>query len=58
MLFRSGDLAEVFRYYVNCPDYEKALAVLPQTGGEMSEEELNRYLDGLENGTAVPEDEN
>ena len=52
-----GDLAEVFRYYVNCPDYEKALAVLPPAGGEMSEEELNRYLDGMEDGASAPKDE-
>ncbi len=42
-----GDLAEMFRYYVAFPDYEKALAVLPPDMAEMSEDELNAYIDTL-----------
>jgi len=42
-----GDLAELFRYYVAYPDYEAALAVLPPEMDEMSEEELNAYMDTL-----------
>ena len=42
-----GDLAEVFRYYVAYSDYEAALAVLPPEMDDMSEEELNAYMDTL-----------
>ena len=43
-----GDAAERFRYYVNASDYEKALDVLPPDAGEMSEEELERYIETYE----------
>lgn len=42
-----GDLREVYRYYVMYPDYERALTVLPEEDAEMSEEELNAYIDSL-----------
>lgn len=42
-----GDLAEIYRYYVAYPDYETAVAVLPPAMDEMSEEELNAYIDAL-----------
>ena len=46
-----GDAAERFRYFVNASDYERALAVLPPPDiGEMSEEELERYMETYEEG--------
>ena len=43
-----GDLAENFRYYVNYFDYERAMAVIPPPMEDMTDEELNAYIDSLE----------
>jgi len=53
--FAVGDLSETYDYYVMYNDYEKAKAVLPKECEEMSEEELNAYIDSLEEDTAEEE---
>lgn len=41
-----GELAELYRYYVPFPDYEKAVSVIPDFSEPvMTEEELNEYID-------------
>ena len=43
-----GDMAERFRYFVNASDYEKAAETIPSEAGDMSDEELERYIASYE----------
>ncbi|MBE6636658.1 MAG: hypothetical protein E7618_02505 [Ruminococcaceae bacterium] len=42
-----GQLTEFYRYYVSLADYERAFEALPPENSEMTEEELNAYIDSL-----------
>ena len=46
-----GVMAERFRYYVNASDYEKAKEILPPDAGDVSDEELESYIDSYEKKT-------
>ena len=43
-----GDMAERFRYFVNASDYERAAETIPPEAGDMSDEELERYIETYE----------
>jgi hypothetical protein len=46
--FYVGDGAETFNFYVMLKDYEAAVSAVSHLDAEVSEEELNEYIDSYE----------